>query len=481
VKFSDLSLRWKIPLRVTGAVLGTAIAVTSALVVREYDELRQSLDGHAKSLGRVLANTLVAPVMHNDIWRTFEVLRSARDTDDMVPELRAELVLVTDRNHRVFVSTRPREFPIGSDPATRGGVFPLLRAALAQGRPDEQQVVEPPDSSFYFVLSPLLADGANLGHVILGYSKASFAPRFFRLVERALIVTILVLAVIIPVSWVWARRTGTPILQLAEPMRRIPGNLDDIDLDQLPTGRDEFGQLGQAFRHMVQELRQKAELERQMLVTERLAAVGRLTAGIAHEINNPLGGMLTAISVHRRRGDDGVGAGTMSLLERGLTQIRNTVGALLVETRTQDRPFSPQDVGDLLILADAEAHTRSVRLIVDSAIKEPLPLPATSLRQILLNLLLNAVKAADQGGFVHVCTRANGGTLEMLVCNDGRFIPQEQLSYLFEPFANTSTEGHGLGLWMVYQIVQQLGGAIAVESEPGCTTFTVQIPYVRNA
>ena len=116
----NLSLRWKIPLRVMAAVLGTAITVTAALVVWEYDEMRQNLEGHAKSLGRVLANTLVAPVLHDDIWRAYEILQSARETYPAAPELQAEVVLVTDADYKVFVSTKPRDFPDRQQPGHPG-------------------------------------------------------------------------------------------------------------------------------------------------------------------------------------------------------------------------------------------------------------------------------------------------------------------------------------------------------------------------
>jgi signal transduction histidine kinase len=474
----DLSLRWKIPLRVMGAVLGTAIAVTAALVVREYDEMRQNLEGHAKNLGRVLANTLVAPLLHDDIGRAYDILQSARETGGESPELQAELVLVTDQSYRVFVSTRPREFPIGTSPATRGGAYSMLRAAVSQEGATRQQVIEPPDSPLYFVVSPLVADGMALGHVTLGYSKISFLPRFLGLVERAAVVTLLVLALILPVSWFWARRTGEPLVRLAEAMRQVPGKLEAAQLAELPASKDEIGQLGQAFSRMVGELRRKEELEQQMVVSERLAAVGRLTAGIAHEINNPLGGMLNTVNTYRRHGGaDPQATKAMSLLERGLTQIRNTVAALLVETKAQDRPFAPEDIDDLLILAEAEAHARSVRIVVDGTLDEPLPLPATLLRQILLNLLLNAVAAAREGGMVRLHAQADGRRLTVAVFNDGQHIPQEQLAYLFEPFASSNEKGHGLGLWIVYQIVQQLGGDISVDSEPGNTTFSIEIPY----
>ncbi|MBI4757136.1 MAG: HAMP domain-containing histidine kinase [Betaproteobacteria bacterium] len=480
---ADLSLRWKIPLRVIVAVLGTAFAVTAALVTREYDELRGNLDAHAKSLARVLANTLVTPVLHDDIWRAYEILRSARQASPVAPELQAQVILVTDADYRVFVSNRPREFPLGMSPATLGGAYATLRASGKQdSRGGELRVVEPDNAPLYFVMAPLEADGVSLGHVILGYSKISFLPRFLDLVGRAVLVTLLVLMLIMPISWVWARSTGQPLLRLAQAMRRVPGELDTAHLADLPRSGDEIGQLGEAFRRMVGELKDKQELERQMLVSERLAAVGRLSAGIAHEINNPLGGMLTAINTYQRHGEgDPMALKTLSLLERGLTQIRNTVAALLVETSTRDRSFAPEDVDDILILLEGDAHAHAVRIATDVTLPGPLPLPATLVRQILLNLLLNALTAASGGGLVRLTISTTTDKLLLAVHNDGRHISDEQMAYLFEPFGGGSGRGHGLGLWIVYQIVQQLGGGLAVESAPGDTTFNVEIPYGHSA
>ncbi|MEW5781831.1 MAG: sensor histidine kinase [Pseudomonadota bacterium] len=481
-RFDDLSLRWKIPLRVMLAVLGTAFAVTTALVTREYDEMRQNLESHAKSLARVLANTLVAPVLHDDIWRAWEIIQSARDPAAIALELQAEVVLVTDSEFRVFVSNQPRRFPIGSSPAAEGGVFGKLRASTLESSPGAQKVIEPADSPYYFVMSPLVADGIVLGHVILGYSKVSFLPRFFGLVGQAFFVTLLALLLIMPISWIWARRTGAPLVALAEAMQHVPDSIAEAELADLPKSRDEIGQLGDAFRRMLAELKRKQELEEQMLVSERLAAVGRLTAGIAHEINNPLGGMLTAIKTWQKHGGkDAMAAQTLSLLERGLTQIRNTVSALLVETRMQDRSFEPADIEDLLILVEGEAQARTVHIDVEVDIGCALPLPATLVRQILLNLLLNAIAAAAENGQVHLGAHASDGKLSLTVSNDGDYIPDEKMAYLFEPFTSGRKSGHGLGLWVVYQIVRQLNGGLSVESRPGHTLFSVEIPYEMPA
>jgi signal transduction histidine kinase len=104
-------------------------------------------------------------------------------------------------------------------------------------------------------------------------------------------------------------------------------------------------------------------------------------------------------------------------------------------------------------------------------------LPATLLRQIVLNLLLNAVTAAEAGGMVRLDVRTTGRALAVAVFNDGAHIGQDEMPYLFEPFSSGREAGHGLGLWIVYQITRQLGGEIHVESEPASTRFSIEIPY----
>jgi two-component system, NtrC family, sensor kinase len=480
---ADLSLRWKIPLRVMLAVLGTAFAVTSALLVWEYDEMRQNLQGHAKNLGRVLSNTLAAPILHDDIWRAYEILQSAHVSFPEAPELQAEVIVITDSQNHIFVSTQPKTYPVGLN--LTGHNTELARAAskLSANGLSSQSVIDPASSnSLYFIVTPMLADGIALGHVIQGYTTATFFPRFVRLVGRAALVTLFVLLIILPVSWFYAARTGEPLMQLAEAMRKIPQSVSAPELDRLPESRDEIGQLGTAFRRMVHELQDKEALERQMLVSERLAAVGRLTAGIAHEINNPLAGMLTSIDTFRKHApdQDKMTLSTLALLERGLLQIKQTVAALLVETKAKDRAFTPDDIDDVLILVDAQARTRQLTLQVHGELHGALPLPSTLIRQILLNLLLNAVNAAPVGGQVDLDISASADELMFRIANDGEHIPQEQLDTLFEPFVTSRDQGHGLGLWIVYQIIQQLGGQIIVESEPGQTTFTAIIPHEHD-
>ena len=171
---------------------------------------------------------------------------------------------------------------------------------------------------------------------------------------------------------------------------------------------------------------------------------------------------------------------TLTLIERGLLQIKDTVGALLVEAKVKSRDLSPQDVDDVRTLIEPQARERGVNLRWESQLNAPLSLPSTSVRQVLINLLLNAVQASGPGGEVGVAITIVDTTLSIVVVNGGQMLTDTQAAHLFEPFANADERGHGLGLWVCYQIARQLGGDIAVESEMrdglGRTSFKVTLP-----
>ncbi len=479
--FPRLSLRYKIPLRVTAMVLLVALSVTAAIVVRQANQAREDLDRYSSSLARALANTLQPYLRHDDVWRAYEIVLAASE-DTGAPRAVSAPVIVTDAAGTIFVSSRPREFPVSVRLAALGPEFASFAARDGPRGAGESIAFGTGESDRLFYAAPIKADNERLGDVILVASRAALWPRYAEILKQASAVTLLALAVLLPASWFWARRTGAPLVSLATAMGKVPARLDDIAVETLADTGDEIGDLTRTFRAMLFDLKHKRELEEQVMASERLAAIGRLAAGIAHEINNPLGGMLNAISTYRKHGSaDPLATKTMALLERGLTEIRDTVGALLVETRLTDRPLTRDDIDDVLLLVGPEVDRKQGTIERDIRLDVPLPLPARQVRQILLNLVLNAAHAIELNGTVRLEVRHQGETMSIRVANDGQHIPDDKLQYLFEPFTLASGEGSGLGLWVVYQIVNQLGGELTVESKPGATVFAVELTLSHSA
>ena len=311
----------------------------------------------------------------------------------------------------------------------------------------------------------------------MSYPKSPFTARFYSLTQDAALTTLLVLVILLPLGVYWGRKMAAPLLQLSDVMSRVTPHLPETGEITLEESNDEIGMLGTAFKKMLAELKEKELLQQQVIASDRLAAIGRLTAGIAHEINNPLGGMLNAISTYKRHGEqDPLTLKTLSILERGLLQIKETVAALLVEAKAQSRPFDLNDVADICTLLQPDIENNHINFTLNVDLVEALPVSSTLMRQVIINLLLNAIHATHTHGYVHLHIWRDSENLVIDVSNDGSHIPQEKMSYLFEPFTTLREGGSGLGLWVVYQIVQQLGGIITVQSVPGQTQFTVQLP-----
>ncbi|MBI5900511.1 MAG: HAMP domain-containing histidine kinase [Rhodocyclales bacterium] len=477
----NLSFRHKIPLW-TSFLIGLSIFVVgAALMTRAYRDMKAAVVISADNLGHTLANTVAPMLLHDDVWRAFEIVRSPIRAESARSPVQVDAVVVFGRDRRIFVSSHPESLPMLSEPAALGADWLALAAGLDAPTPVAWPlVIEPEGSSYLYLALPITDKDAQLGHLVLRYAKSVFHPWFVATTWQGLGLGLLVLAVLIPINWYWGSRMASPLVDLAQRMGMMMERPPEPLPPDLYPYHDELGQLFQAYDRMVLALREKAALESEVVRSERLAAIGQLTAGIAHEINNPLAGLITAVDTLKLRQDlDPRALRHLDLIDRGLMQIRDTVAALLVQTRVQARPLNQHDLDDVHTLIQPQVAKRRITLDWSATMPPELPAPASLVRQILINLLLNAVQAAAEGG--HVSLRLgqkadSGSCLAIVVRNDGTLLSDEQLAHLFEPFASTRAGGHGLGLWVTYQIVTQLDGRISARNVDDQVEFVVNLP-----
>lgn len=475
MRLFDLSLRFKLPLWGGGLIIATALALSTSSVFQAWDNLNRDLLQNAEDIGRTTAHALFPVMLHDDVWEAFEVVSLPFAANP--GRALTESLIVLDGLKRVYVSSRPLEHPLLSPLAALGPEFAALGRELPMAPDAAIFVRDSADGQRIRVALPIASDGVRLGTLIVSYNKSLLWERFSLILGRSLWISLLVLAVLLPITAYWGRRMMLPMRLVTERISRIgSGELEDLDPSLYPYG-DEVGQLFKAYEAVLAKLREKAVFEKEMVRSERMAAVGRLTASIAHEINNPLGGMLNAISTLKRHGSpDPVTQKTISLLERGLSQIRETVAALLVEAKVKSRALSATDLEDVRILVAPAAHKQGAQLVWAVDLSETVALPSTLVRQLLINLLLNAITAAGPGGRVALRAIASPDRFDLVIENTGEPLQPQQLAHLFEPFTSFSENGNGLGLWICYQIVTQLGGTISAESSPEWTRFTVLVP-----
>ena len=482
--FRDLSFRYKIPIRGTALILITAFIVTSAFIIDTYQNLKQDLILNAEGISSVMAHTLVPALRNDDVWQAYEIIRSPfkahkdknfKEHRDNNP-LQSQAIIIVTNDNKIYSSSHPKRFPILADIQEIGLEYNELSHKLSLYDDISTMIVDASSNQILHIVTPIISDGVKLGTLVMEYSRDSFNSRFFRFAGRALLITIFIVGALLPLSWYWGVRLADPLIKLASCMGMITRKLPDNLTCNLYESKDEIGIVGTRFKQMLVELKEKEMLEHQVIVTERLTAIGRITAGVAHEINNPLGGMTNAINTFKRYGEmDEMTKKTISLIERGLLQIEDTVSALLIDTKPSDRFFSAIDADDLHTLIAPEIQHKMASIQWACEINE-VPIPATLVRQVLLNLLLNAAKSVPNSGNVIVNISTDTDNLNIVVSNQGEAIKPEQLEHMFEPFVQFRRGGSGLGLWVCYQIIKQLEGFISVTSDDDRTTFTVIIP-----
>ncbi|HQR20441.1 MAG TPA: HAMP domain-containing sensor histidine kinase [Burkholderiaceae bacterium] len=487
MKFPNLSYRIKIPLAISAVILLTEVVVTATLVTRAYADARADLEANARNLTTVLARSLRDPLLRDDLWQAYEVIRTplaARTADNPLQD-----IVVLDAQLLVYVASDPVRLPVLT-PLTKLDE-PLIRL-VADGRPDTFDMLVSRGSarSGIAAAGPILADdGTRLGTVLLSFDAQRYYTRVRSTLLQLALVSLPGLLLLIPLGWYWGKQMAEPLGNMARALSRVGRDAPaSIAADLPPESRDEIGVLARRTRGMLEQLERKESMEQEMIASERLAAVGRVSAAIAHEINNPLGGMINAIDTARSHGrPDPITGKTLDLLERGLDQIRTTVSALLVEARLDSPELSAQDWQDLRTLIEPQLADRRIQLVwsVDFPEEARVRLPAHLIRQLVLNILLNAVKSAGSSGKVELVAQRQPGRLHITVTNTGAPIPPDMLGRLFEPFVvATERDGkrsYGLGLWVCYQIVQQLKGTISAASADGLTRFEVTLPFSEGS
>ena len=272
---------------------------------------------------------------------------------------------------------------------------------------------------------------------------------------------------------------------------RYVGRIADGDFTPIAPARryrDEFSTLAVAINRMLDELKAR---QQQLLQSRKMAAVGTLTSGVAHELNNPLNNISLTVETLLDDFEDSDDEQKKKLLADIFTQVQRasaTVRNLLDFTRKDHPVFTPVSIPDLLQASLKLVGNELALARVEATVDVPAGLPRVNgnprnLEQVFLNLFLNAMEAMSEGGTLSVTATRRDDFVRVAVRDTGSGIPPEQLDKVFEPFFTTKEagEGTGLGLSVSYSIVEKHGGRLEVESQPGQgATFTVALPALEE-
>ncbi len=296
-----------------------------------------------------------------------------------------------------------------------------------------------------------------------------------------------------------AMRIARPIGQLVAGVHEFAkGSYDHrIRVDS----RDEIGYLAAAFQQLGAALqlhrasledekrlledanRRLRETQQQLIESERLAAVGKLAARVAHEVNNPLAIIKTAIRIVRNQQADEPIKENLQEIEEEIGRIARIVRELL----DVSRPSPTQEVVQVnrivqglegLLAQSLREHEIMLSVVLDSTLPS-VRISADQLKQVILNIVRNAEDAMPGGGSLSIHTTRQDRSVEIRIADTGCGIAEEHLRHVFDPFFTTKAkeQGMGIGLWVSYGVIQTANGTIAVDSELGKgSTFRVTLP-----
>jgi len=300
-----------------------------------------------------------------------------------------------------------------------------------------------------------------------------------------------VVAVALALTYLFNKLVARRINLLSHAMENYPDQDHSIS-DDKHLYDDEISDLISKFGGLCERLeRAQGELDKnrqQAFYNEKMASLGQLTAGIAHEINNPLGGLLNCVKTMGEEPENlDLHKRYQPLLEKGLSRIEHIMRQLLNYGRKGSLTFNKVDIDDIIreCYELLEYRLKNIDLTLNLNLNERYCIDVEALRQIIVNTGLNAIQAMPDGGSLSITTNRTAASRQILIeiQDTGSGIDPAIMDKIFDPFFTTKDvgEGTGLGLAVTYSLVQQMDGNIEVKSEPGKgTVFTISLPASQD-
>jgi len=473
-------LRLKFFLYSNTLIVVTMALVTILAVVHERRSRLESIEHQARSICEAMTLPINAALRSEDL----EPAAKAKRVDDYIDEIQAlhglmRYVAVTGVDRRVAHSS---DRDLVGKPFVRGLGLP------AAGGPPAVEILEGlDDSRILEVRVPLDARGESSEFLVVGFSLNLIEAQVRAIAMQAALVALVLMIGNSALTAVYVETLIRPILALNRTMKRAAGGEFSVRA-RSRTGA-EVAELAHAFNRMMDEIEETRDREKvrqvQLAHTEKMAAVGTLAAGVAHEVNNPLGGILACVENMRADLDNReMRERYLEVIHDGLARIEHTVANLLDFSRQRTMELAPTSVNHsmqhVVELADFQLREGRVEVDYDLDPGEPFVMADQfQIDQLFLNLVLNALQAMPDGGRLTLRTREKDGKVLAEVCDTGVGISEDLRLRIFDPFFTTREvgEGTGLGLTVSDSIVSSHEGTLEVESTPGKgSVFRVSFP-----
>ncbi len=487
-RFSGLS--FKLALTITAVVAGVSFTIAVVIATLDWQRFHHELESESLLLAHSVSVTAADDILHKDYWSLFKSLKKiTRKGQDKSREAIIITAMVIDPKGLVLAHLQPNKNPLGMPLAPDDKVEEKLLKSVKKLR--APSVLEGGFGSNGFLegVVPILSDEQLSNKKLLGFARVrlSYHELFLKALRSIMIIlglTLALAAIGSSLGTAISRRITKPLTAMTEGIEAVSrGELSDIK--PIPVSNDdELGILASAFNKMAKELAEKKSLEEQIAVSEKLVVLGRISAGVAHEVNNPLAGLINCIDNIKKHPDNPeLVQRYLPLLDKGLNRIKNIVESLLIELRTEDAHITGNSTSleDLRDIIESEINGRNINVVWNNHLGKDILFNQRRVQQIALNLMKNSIQALGDKGTVVFRTFEKDNCVTLEVRDDGPGISPENRTQLFDPFFTTKNNGTGLGLWIVYRLVESMRGVIKIESEVGSgTQFQVILPSLEE-
>ncbi len=463
--------------KITGAII-TVVSIIAIFIIlyfpsRQKQEVLRGLRAKAESLAVMLAYNVSPGLNFEDHRSVEEAIEGAKHNEDL------SYIAIYDLQDRIFASYNQEE----------GKEFLQKKKITKTESYVHQKVLS--------VYTPILSQTGKIGYLTMGLSLSNLKKEVAYNQRITFLVSLLIIFFGVVIASYLSNLLTQPILKLTDAARKLSEGERKIKVE-IQT-EDEIGILGQTFNQMIIDLNSSKE---QLIQQEKMASVGQLAAGVAHELNNPLGGILgysqfalekiTKKSLEDLTPDD-IATYSQYLKDiefqsqRCKTIVQNLLKFARASTKVAFEPVNLSSVlRDTLVFVRHQMEMSGVELVTD--LKGSLPEVignANQLQQVFTNIIINAIQAMPDGGKLFVSikempeTQLISRSIEITFKDTGCGISEEHLSNIFEPFFTTKKvgQGTGLGLSVSYGIIKDHKGEIFVESRVGKgTKFTIWLP-----
>ena len=465
---------WPISLKIPLVVAFLMLAIGSFVTERVLAKLSDIQDENLKELSGAyldgLSSLVLPHVLRDDIWEVFDAIERSRAQYERISVLST---IVVDAQGDIIAASDPVVFPSGTkiQGSYQDTVIPENRLEIMADQPQVR------------IFRPIVFQDRTIGKLIVALDVAPQLAERGEIARTLIGISAAFTLFLAGFGYLVVRRMTRPMQVLTEHLdQSLDGQFLEITAPELSESSTEAATLFESYNSMVRAKNERDQLAASLHEEEKLAGLGRLAAAMAHEINNPLGGMLTALDTLKRHGDNpDIKIKTLGLLERGLKSIGDVVQSSLMayRSRSEKRLLRGRDFSDLRHLLRPQISRRAQKLVWDMDWNGEVPLDGTAVRQIGLNLLLNASSAAGQGGRISFYSSISETGLTMIIENDGAGIPNDLLHCL-----NTKGEkkipledSTGIGLWVICRLVDEMNGQIKAISSEDRARVTVMLPF----